>query len=95
MQNVEGVRVKSSDPLSYSLTRKEKIMEVYRWVKAMLLGTAVIIFVRLIATEFEFTTVAQWSGYLAVVMVLIGGVLAIVGAVADRRSSALSEEEHE
>ena len=88
MDGGKGIRTKESSPLTLIIGRKEYTMEVFRWVKAMLLGTTIIIAVRLVAKEAGWESVALWTGYAGVVLVLIGAILAIIGVWVDRRHSA-------
>lgn len=60
-------------------------MEIFRWVKGMMLATVVIISFRICAQRLGYLDAAHWAGYAAVLVVLLGAVLTIIGVIVDRR----------
>lgn len=87
----EGAQGISCGSLLPSPRRRERTMEVFRWVKVMLLATVLIIGLRLFAKEAGNESFSYWTGIVAVILVIIGGILAIVGARMDQQVDKSSE----
>ena len=62
-------------------------MEMFRLVKVALLGTVVIIGLRIFAQGFGWDNVSLYAGYVGLALVCVSVVLAVCGAVRERNRS--------
>lgn len=73
--------------LSTKYTDRTKEMEIFRWVKGMLLGVVLIITFRLFAEGLGWSGASLVASYLGAILVCVGAVLAIIGTILDRRNT--------
>lgn len=93
MRTLRLIRTQKTKDSPGYLNERKQTMEVFRWVKAMLLGTTLVIFVRLFSQNMGFDNIALWSGYAAVFLVVVGAVLAVIGVIVDHRPTRATPPE--
>lgn len=64
-----------------------KKMEIFRWVRIMLIAVVVLMGFRLFAEGFGWYTASAVASVLGIVIVVCGFVLGVVGMVQDRKST--------
>lgn len=69
---------------------RTKKMEIFRWVKGMLLGVVCVIAFRLFAEGLGWEAASITAAYLGVALMGVGAILAIIGNIRDRKSSTPS-----
>lgn len=67
-------------------TDRTKKMEIFRWVKGMLLGVVCVIAFRLFAEGLGWEAASITAAYLGVALMGTGIILAIIGYIKDRKS---------